>query len=275
MNMGLAPRPANEELRAQTVVKTGLIDAPNPDLFQIYCDLAKDITGFETATFSLYDGEMQCSIAGAGREDFTPGSKTERGELNVCSYVLLDTEPLLMPDMLKDPTWKDHPNLAGMEEGPGYAGFPVINSENFALGTLCMMNFSGPKGLNDEQVSQVKKITRSIAHMLDLQIQQKELTSQRMLDALAHFQKVDPDFGLGDFKIYVSLCSELTVTAEDAEGIITVGLAEIDGNGRVQMTEAGRRLQFDMNLQQKAMKRIKMDGSEADALLDKLFAEID
>jgi len=275
MNMGLAPRPANEELRAQTVVKTGLIDAPNPDLFQIYCDLAKDITGFETATFSLYDGEMQCSIAGAGREDFTPGSKTERGELNVCSYVLLDTEPLLMPDMLKDPTWKDHPNLAGMEAGPGYAGFPVINSENFALGTLCMMNFSGPKGLNDEQVSQVKKITRSIAHMLDLQIQQKELTSQRMLDALAHFQKVDPDFGLGDFKIYVSLCSELTVTAEDAEGIITVGLAEIDGNGRVQMTEAGRRLQFDMNLQQKAMKRIKMDGSEADALLDKLFAEID
>ena len=275
MNMGLAPRPANEELRAQTVVKTGLIDAPNPDLFQIYCDLAKDITGFETATFSLYDGEMQCSIAGAGREDFTPGSKTERGELNVCSYVLLDTEPLLMPDMLKDPTWKDHPNLAGMEAGPGYAGFPVINSENFALGTLCMMNFSGPKGLNDEQVSQVKKITRSIAHMLDLQIKQKELTSQRMLDALAHFQKVDPDFGLGDFKIYVSLCSELNVTAEDAEGIITVGLAEVDANGRVQMTEAGRRLQFDMNLQQKAMKRIKMDGSEADALLDKLFAEID
>ena len=29
MNMGLAPRPDNEELRAQTVVKTGLIDAPN------------------------------------------------------------------------------------------------------------------------------------------------------------------------------------------------------------------------------------------------------
>ena len=45
MNMGMAPRPDNEELRAQTVVKTGLIDAPNPDLFQIYCDLAKDITG--------------------------------------------------------------------------------------------------------------------------------------------------------------------------------------------------------------------------------------
>lgn len=275
MNMGLAPRPANEELRAQTVVKTGLVDAPNPDLFQIYCDLAKDITGFETATFSLYDGEMQCSIAGAGREDFTPGAKTERGELNVCSYVLLDSEPLLMEDMLKDPTWKDHPNLQGMEQGPGYAGFPVINSENFALGTLCMMNFSGPKGLNAEQIGQVKQITSSIAHMLDLQIKQKELTSQRMLDALSHFHKVDADFDLIDFRAYVSLCSELKVSKTDAEGIIGAGLAELDSKDQVQLTEAGRKLMFDMNLQQKAMKRIKMDGSEADALLDELFAEID
>ena len=40
-------------------------------------------------------------------------------------------------------------------------------------------------------------------------------------------------------------------------------------------SEAGRKLQFDMNLQQEAMKRIKMDGGEADALLNELFAEID
>ena len=275
MNMGLAPRPANEELRAQTVVKTGLIDAPNPDLFQIYCDLAKDITGFETATFSLYDGEMKCSIAEAGSDDFVPGTKSERSEFNVCAYVLLDTEPLLMPDMKKDPTWKDHPVLKDMAQGPGYAGFPVINSENFALGTLCMLNPSGPKGLNDEQIIQIKKITSSIAHMLDLQIQQKELTSQRMLEALSHFQKVEGTFGLDDFKVYVSLCSELGVSIKDAEGIIKVGLAEVDDAGQVQMTEAGRKLQFDMNLQQKAMKRIKMDGNEADALLDELFEEID
>ena len=218
---------------------------------------------------------MKCSIAEAKlSDDFVVGSKSERHELNVCSYVLLDSEPLIMEDMLKDPTWKDHPNLQGMERGPGYAGFPVINSENFALGTLCMLNPSGPKGLNDEQITQVKKITSSIAHMLDLQIKQKETTSQRMLDALAHFKKVDPDFGLNDFKIYVSLCSEMNVASEDTEGIIGVELAEIDGAGRVQMTESGRRLQFDMNLQQKAMKRIKMDGGEADALLDEMFAEL-
>jgi hypothetical protein len=275
MNMGLAPRPANEELRAQTVVKTGLIDAPNPDLFQIYCDLAKDITGFETASFSLYDGEMKCSIAQAGGDNFVPGSKSERSEWNVCSYVLLDSEPLIMEDMCKDPVWKIHPNLAGLEVGPGYAGFPVINSENFALGTLCMLNFSGPKGLDDAQITAVKKITRSIAHMLDLQIQQKELTSQRMLEAVLQFQKSDPRLGLADFKIYVSLCSEMRVPTDEAAGIIAIGLAEQTKFGEVILSEAGRKLQFDMNLQQKAVKRIKMDGGEAEALLDQMFAEID
>ena len=275
MNMGLAPRPANEELRAQTVVKTGLIDAPNPDLFQIYCDLAKDITGFETASFSLYDGEMKCSIAEAGGDNFVPGSKSERSEWNVCSYVLLDSEPLIMEDMCKDPVWKIHPNLAGLEVGPGYAGFPVINSENFALGTLCMLNFSGPKGLDDAQITAVKKITRSIANMLDLQIQQKELTSQRMLEAVLQFQKSDPRLGLADFKMYVSLCSEMRVPTDEAAGIIAIGLAEQTKFGEVILSEAGRKLQFDMNLQQKAVKRIKMDGGEAEALLDQMFAEID
>ncbi len=62
-----------------------------------------------------------------------------------------------MEDMLKDPTWKDHPYLEGADTGPGYAGFPVINGENFALGTLCMLNPGGPKGLNEEQILRSRK----------------------------------------------------------------------------------------------------------------------
>ena len=111
MSVGLAPRPANEEMRARAVVKTGLIDAPNPEIFQVYCDLAKDITGFEEAQFSLYDGEMSCGIANAGSADFEPGEKGLRHENSICSYVLLETEPLIMEDISKDPIWKNHPKI--------------------------------------------------------------------------------------------------------------------------------------------------------------------
>ena len=101
-----ATRPSNETRRVQAVVKTGLIDAPNSDLFQIYCDLAKDLTGFEQARFSLFDGEAQCSMAGAGvDESYKVGNRIERSKWNVCSYVLLNTEPMVVEDFYKDHDW--------------------------------------------------------------------------------------------------------------------------------------------------------------------------
>ena len=173
MSVGLAPRPANEEQRAKAVVKTGLIESPNPDLFQVYCDLAKDITGFTDATFSLYDGEMQCAIAMTGREteEWKPGSKNLRTEHNICSFVLLDTEPLLMHDISKDPVWKSHPKA----ESWGYAGFPVVNKDNYALGTLCMFDRSGPRSLNEGQVQLVKKISSSTVSYTHLTLPTKRI----------------------------------------------------------------------------------------------------
>ena len=69
MTVKLAPRPANEEQRVKAVIKTGLIDAPDNTAFQVYCELAKDITGFDSASFSLFDAEMQCNIANVGDDD--------------------------------------------------------------------------------------------------------------------------------------------------------------------------------------------------------------
>ena len=90
MSVGLAPRPANEEQRAKAVVKTGLIESPNPDLFQVYCDLAKDITGFTDATFSLYDGEMQCAIAMTGKsghpDPASKGSKDSQEQSTIYAH---------------------------------------------------------------------------------------------------------------------------------------------------------------------------------------------
>ena len=131
---------------------------------------------------------MQCNIANVGDDDEV-GSKGLRHENNICSYVLLDTEPLIMEDISKDPTWKNHPEfLNGTAEWYGYAGFPVTNKDNFALGTLCMLNRT-PKALNDSQISLIKKITANIALLIDAQVAQKEVTSQKILEALISFQK--------------------------------------------------------------------------------------
>ena len=103
--------------------------------------------------------------------------------------------------MSKDPIWKNHPEfLKGNAEWYGYAGFPVTNKDNFALGTLCMMNRT-PKALNENQISLVKKITSNIALLIDSQVAQKEITSQKILEALISFQKYHGSLNINDLSL--------------------------------------------------------------------------
>jgi signal transduction protein with GAF and PtsI domain len=274
MSTKLAPRPANEDQRVKAVIKTGLIDAPDNTAFQIYCELAKDITGFEYASFSLFDADMQCSIAKVGDDDEKPGDKGLRHENNICSYVLLDTEPLLMKDMSKDPIWKNHPEfLKGNAEWYGYAGFPVTNKDNFALGTLCMMNRT-PKALNENQISLVKKITSNIALLIDSQVAQKEITSQKILEALISFQKYHGSLNINDFKMFISLISDVSVEEKDATNLIQNGLCKLDSKSSVTMTSKGLELQSSMKLDVKPMKKIKIAGEAAQSLIDDMLSTI-
>ena len=274
MSTKLAPRPANEDQRVKAVIKTGLIDAPDNTAFQVYCELAKDITGFEYASFSLFDADMQCKIAKVGGDDDKPGSKGLRHENNICSYVLLDTEPLLMKDMSKDPVWKSHPEfLNGTAEWYGYAGFPVTNKDNFALGTLCMMNRT-PKALNENQISLVKKITANIALLIDAQVAQKEITSQKILEALISFQKYDESLNINDFKMFISIISDVAVDQEQANNLIQKSLCKLDSKGNVTMSSNGLELQSLMKLEVKEMKKIKIAGEAAQSLIDEMFSTI-
>ncbi len=273
MTTSLAPRPANEKRRAKAVIQTGLIDNPKPELFQVYCDLAKDITDFDSASFSLFDNDFQCGIANAGRDDYEVGQKGERHSNNICSYVLLSSEPLLMPDLREDPTWKNHPAiLDGSSIWLGYAGFPVINRDNYALGTLCMLHKS-PKAISENVIPLIQKITKNIAFLLDLQTDQKQLTSEKMLEAASAFQKDFPTLSLADFKLFLAASAGRAIDKTEANSLIIAGLVGLDA-GEVTLTPKGRNLQESMKIQPKPLNRIKISGSDATEVLDDMLSKL-
>ena len=272
MSNGLAPRPANEARRAKAVVNTGLIEDPESDLFQIYCDLARDISGFEKASFSLYDSNFQCPISSVGYEEDRSGKKFERDALNVCSYVILDSEPLIMEDMRNHPKWKDHPSLLNDSATFGYAGFPIINKDNYALGTLCILN-KEPKLIEDTKVQLIKKITANIALLLDLKIEQQAITAQKLLDAILAFKRFNHNLNIDDLRTFMSLSSDIGVNEENAKKLISLGLCG-KSTERTELSELGRELLASMKIRTKPMKKIKMRGVEAEALLDEMFAEL-
>ena len=55
MSTTLAPRPKNEERRVVAVKRTGIIDGEQTDNFSIFCEVAKELTGFDRVSFSLFD----------------------------------------------------------------------------------------------------------------------------------------------------------------------------------------------------------------------------
>ena len=106
MNIELAPRPRNEDRRLVAVKRTGVIDGNQNSNFSVFCEIAKELTGFDYVAFSLFDENFQCKISTTNNTD---NIKSVRDEFNVCSYVLLSSEPTLIHDLSKHERWMHHP----------------------------------------------------------------------------------------------------------------------------------------------------------------------
>ena len=56
---------------------------------------------------------------------------------SICSYTLLSSEPTLIPDTVSDERTANHPAVTSGMCG-SYAGFPIINKDNYALGSFLL-----------------------------------------------------------------------------------------------------------------------------------------
>jgi GAF domain-containing protein len=207
-------------------------------------------------------------------ESYEVGKRTGREKWNVCSYVLLDTEPMIIEDFYRDPDWAKHPMIQSENAPHSYAGFPVINKDNYALGTLCLFN-SDVKKLSLEQVDLIKRITKNIAHLLDLQVEQRSLTAEKIVQASDALSKELDKATLQDFKTLLLLESDLAVDDEDAINLLQNKFCEKDAKSNIGLTADGRRLIEKMGLTPKPMKRLKITGSDASKLLDRMFSELE
>ena len=94
-----APTPINENRRAQAVEKTGIIGTDQIYLFDIYVEIAKDISGYDAGSFSLYDSKNQCMISEIGKQEPREIHRKADKAASICSYVLLEKNPLIVFDL--------------------------------------------------------------------------------------------------------------------------------------------------------------------------------
>ena len=270
MSLQLAPRPANEERRVQAVHRTGVIDSGQNTHFSVFCEIAKEVTGFEYIAFSLFDETFQCKISTTNNTD---NQKGERNEFNICSYVLLSSEPTLIPDLRNHNKWKDHPAVLSGDGYLGYAGFPVINKDNYALGTFCLLD-KKPKSLSDTQIKLVKGLADRIAHQLDIQTDQKELTADAMQKSVKIFHQITGANSFEQLEAFLAVCSGHRVGSDEYQYLVKLNLVDEDPSAGTILNKNGISLQTKMNLQTRIMRRHTVNSDGKANLLDDLLGDL-
>ena len=110
-----------------------LLDTPPEAPFDELVRLAALASGCPMALVSLTDADRQWYKACHG----VPAREGSRAE-SLCAHAL--TGPLILEDALADPRFRDNPYVAAEGGVRFYAGFPLVDAEGYALGTLCVFD---------------------------------------------------------------------------------------------------------------------------------------
>ena len=277
-NFKPAPMTSNEERRLEALKKLGVIGTNQGDIFDIYSELALEVSGFFAATCSLIDIDTQhgisiCSLNGE-LEKMTEGKpvKVERAQ-SPCAYTILTPEPLLVPDCREHEIFK---NAGAVKAGMivAYAGFPIINKDNYVFGTICLFD-PKIKELENQEVKLLEKLTKRLAHQLDTQAEQKAITAEKISGAINVFTETVNESSLEDFNFFLNICAGRDIELKKCKNLKNQNLCNVDKNGNMVLTDKGQELQFKMGLQTRTLNKRKVEGEAANVLVDSMLSELE
>lgn len=142
------------------------IDTP-PDFEQdALTEIAAAICGFPVALISLMDEHRQWFKSNYGLPAITECPP----EVSVCSTTICANDMVYVPDLTRDPRFREFPTVVGEPHVRAYCGMPLINPDGFVLGTLCIIDFA-PHELSPAQREAVRRLARQSMALLELRRQ--------------------------------------------------------------------------------------------------------
>jgi len=168
-----APLPNNETERLAALKEYHILDTGTEQSYDDITTLAAHICGVPVALISMVDEARQWFKSRVGVEQ----EQTPR-EVAFCAHAILQNEPFIVRDTTTDQRFVDSPLVTGEPHIRFYAGFPLINPEGLALGTLCVIDRQ-PRQLSAEQLKTMQALSRQVMALLELR-----RVSARLADAL-------------------------------------------------------------------------------------------
>ncbi|WP_258040847.1 GAF domain-containing protein [Pseudanabaena sp. BC1403] len=154
--------PLNEGDRQAALERYNILDTLPEQEYDDLTQLAASICGTPIALISLIDRDRQWFKSRVGIDAL----ETPR-DISFCGHAVANDAFLNVPDAIQDPRFADNPLVVNEPNIRFYAGVPLKTSDNFNLGTLCVIDRQ-PHDLTPQQIQQLEALGRLVISQLEL-----------------------------------------------------------------------------------------------------------
>jgi predicted PurR-regulated permease PerM len=161
-----APLPENEAKRVDAMKATGVLQDDKRETLDALAKRATEVFNTSVAVISMIDKEREYFVGQSGK--FPNAVTDDAGALMpmdrkhaICNYVVGDDEPLVVPDIQRDPRFSDNETVK-LWDMRFYAGAPLRIADGLIIGALCILD-SEPRTLQGDEVSLLETMAADVA----------------------------------------------------------------------------------------------------------------
>ncbi|MDN3654079.1 ATP-binding protein [Ferruginibacter paludis] len=173
--------PENESERLRVLESFDILDTLSEAEFDDITSIASTICNSPISAITLIDKDRQFFKSKIGLEVL----QTPR-DIAFCAHAINDpSELMIVPDARKDIRFADNPLVTELPHVIFYAGAPLVTTDGYALGTLCVIDHQ-PKELSVNQKKALHSLANQVMLLFELRTKNKLLRmSEKKVEALA------------------------------------------------------------------------------------------
>ena len=162
--MKLPPIPDDEPERLAALRRYGILDTLPEPVYDDLTALAAHICRTPIATISLIDADRQWFKSRIGLE-----SQEDDRAYSFCAHAIVGGDMLVVPDARRDERFAGNPLVLAAPRIRFYAGTPLLSSDGYALGTLCVID-RRPRRLRGHDLEMLRALGRMVMSQIELRL---------------------------------------------------------------------------------------------------------
>ena len=204
-------KPENEAERLKALADYDILGTLPEKEYDDITKLASYICDTPISLITIVDRENEFRKSALG----LPRSTPNRNETFCAHGILTPSQMTIVPDARKDKRFEDNPAVIGDPNIIFYAGMPLVTSDGFALGMLCVIDHQ-PKELTVDQIEAIQSLSNQVVKLLELRKSVNLLkASQKKIEDYADQMKAFAHLASHDLKEPARMVNNFMTKLED------------------------------------------------------------